>query len=153
VKIGIVFNADKLSGKLTKFFTGEYAYHALWVDEEAARAYDMHWIRRRRAWPMYKPHQVVLFEAPSGVTRDYLERMIDTDEHWYGVKDYLLFALRPLFHLFGRSTVNAGGVICSEMLNIDIWMTGGETPWHPHAAPPSPADLYRWLKKSTPPML
>lgn len=146
MKIAIIFNRDKLSGKLTKFFTGEYAYHALWVDDANGKAYDMHWIRRRRLWPEYKPEQVVLFDSPCPITTEYLERELDTDTQWYGIRDYMLFALRPLFHLFGYSTINAGGVICSEMVNDDIWANGGNTPWPLEVAPPSPADLYRWLK-------
>lgn len=62
------------------------------------------------------PGHVKLFDAPCNVTRDYLESKLETDTAWYGMKDYILFALRPLFHLFGKSTVNAGGVICSEMV-------------------------------------
>lgn len=148
MKIGIIFNENKLSGKLTKLFTNSYAYHALWVDEENGKAYDMHWIRRRRVWPMYSPDHVKLFDAHCNITREYLESKLETDTAWYGMKDYLLFALRPLFHLFGKSTINAGGVICSEMVNDDIWANGGVTPYPPGKEPPSPADLYRWLSLS-----
>jgi hypothetical protein len=45
-----------------------------------------------------------------------MEHLLSTDENAYGVLDYCLFALRPLYHLFGKSTRNAGGVICSEMV-------------------------------------
>jgi hypothetical protein len=108
--------------------------------------YDMHLIRRRRAWPHYPEAQVLLFDAPS-VTVEYLEHMLETDTATYGWRDYLLFALRPIYHLLGRSTRNAGGVICSEMINNDIRACGGKTPWHPDDAPPSPCDLYGWLTK------
>jgi hypothetical protein len=143
VKLAIIFNEHKLSGKLTKFWTGCYAYHCVWVDEKYRQMYDMHWIRRRRSWPHYPEY--VLFDAPGNVTREYLEGMLDSDESWYGVRDYVLFLFRPVFHLFGKSTPNAKGVICSEMLNNDIWACGGQTPWEPDDAPPSPCDLYRFL--------
>jgi hypothetical protein len=145
MKLAIIFNRRKLSGWLTRFFTGCYAYHVAWVDEERGLMYDMHLIRRRRTWPHYPDSQVLLFDAPAPVTREYLEARLTDDGQWYGVFDYLLFALRPLYHLFGQSTRNAGGVICSEMVNNDIWRCGGVTPWRPDHEPPSPCDFYRWL--------
>lgn len=145
MKLAIIFNQDKLSGKLTRWWTGCYAYHTVWVDEAANRMYDMHLIRRRRVWPHYPEANVLAFDVPQ-VTREYLEGQLDTDESWYGWRDYALFALRPLYHLLGKSTRNAGGVICSEMINADIWACGGRTPWPVDGAPPSPCDLYRWMR-------
>lgn len=144
MKLAIIFNDDKLSGRLTKFWTGCYAYHVAWVDEASSRMWDMNLIRRRRVWPHYPADQVLLFEAP-GVTVEYLEAQLDTDDNKYGWMDYLLFSLRPLFHLFGRSTPNAGGVICSEMTNVDACACGWQTPWPPDGPPPSPCDFFRWL--------
>ena len=146
MKIAIIFNENNLSGRLTKFWTGCFAYHVAWVDESTGKMWDMNLIRRRREWPHYSEGQALLFEAPGNVTVDYLERRLETDDNTYGWKDYLLFALRPLFHLFGKSTPNAGGVICSEMVNDDIWSTGGSTPWPVSLEPPSPCELYQWLK-------
>lgn len=146
MKLAIVFNDHKLSGWLTKIGTGCYAYHAFWVDEDAGLMYDMHLIRRRRIWPHYQEGQVILFDAPANVTSKYLEDQLNSDENRYGVGDYILFLLRPFFHLFGKSTPNVGGLICSEMVNLDIWNCGGTTPWSVEVAPPSPCDLYRWLK-------
>lgn len=145
MKLAIIFNQDKLSGKLTRLFTGCYAYHTAWVDIDAGKMYDMHWIRRRRLWPHYDEGEYLLYDFPM-VTREYLEAALETDKSWYGIKDYVLFALRPLFHMFGQSTRNAGGVICSEMINIDVWACGGTTPWNAEAAPPSPCDWYQLLK-------
>lgn len=145
MKLAIIFNDAKFSGRLTKLFTGCYAYHAAWVDEEAGHMYDMHLIRRRRAWPHYPDAQVLLFDVPE-VSRDYLEQQLTTDDSTYGVWDYLLFGLRPIYHLFGLSTRNAGGVICSEMINNDALACGLETPFLLTGAPPSPCDLYRWLR-------
>lgn len=90
---------------------------------------------------------MLLFDAPACITAAYLERQLDVDTATYGWQDYLLFALRPLYHLFGKSTRNAGGVICSEMINNDIRACGGVTPWATSDAPPSPCDLYGWLKQ------
>lgn len=145
MKIAIIFNSHKLSGRLTKFWTGCYAYHVAWVDEAAGRMWDMNLLRRRRAWPYYSAEEVMLFDSPGSVTREYLEHRLETDDNTYGWRDYCLFVLRPLFHFLGRSTPNAGGVICSEMINDDIWMNGGRTPWPPDGPPPSPCDLYRFL--------
>lgn len=143
MKLAVIFNSKKFSGRLTRIFTGCYAYHAAWVDEQAGVMYDMHLIRRRRAWPRYASDQVLLFDCPA-VTPAYLERMLSTDDSTYGWADYLLFGLRPLYHLLGRSTRNAGGVICSEMVNNDLRACGVDTPWDEFEAPPSPCDLYRW---------
>lgn len=145
MKIAIIFNDHKLSGRLTRFWTGCYAYHVAWVGEAAGKMWDMNLIRRRREWPHYAADQVLLFDAPGRVDVEYLERRLETDDNTYGWRDYVMFALRPLFHLFGRSTPNAGGVICSEMVNNDIWATGGRTPWPPDGPPPSPCDFYNWL--------
>lgn len=144
MQLAVVFNGNKLSGRLTKFFTGCTAYHVLWHDER--QMWDMHLIRRRRTWPHYPADQMLDFEIPQ-VARAYLERRLETDEATYGWRDYLLFALRPLYHLFGRSTRNAGGEICSEMVNNDLWECGVPTPWPPDGPPPSPCDLYRWLSE------
>lgn len=143
MKLAIIFNSNKLSGKLTRFFTGCYAYHAAWVDEQAGVMYDMHLIRRRRTWPHYESSEVLLFDFPA-VTREYMERMLSTDDSTYGWIDYLLFGLRPIYHLLGRSTRNAGGVICSEMINNDLRACGVSTQWDEFDAPASPCDLYRW---------
>ena len=145
MKIAIIFNRHKLSGRLTKFWTGCYAYHIAWVDEEAGKMWDMNLLRRRREWPHYSEAEVLLFDSPGNVTASYLEKKLETDEATYGWKDYLLFALRPIYHLFGKSTRNQGVEICSEMVNDDIWATGGRTPWPPDGPPPSPCDLYRFL--------
>lgn len=146
MKLAIIFNEHKLSGKLTKFFTGCYAYHVAWVDEEHGLMYDMNLLRRRREWPHYDEGQFLLFDFPM-VTQSYLERQLTEDNSRYGVLDYCLFALRPLFHLFGKSTINANGEICSEMINKDVWACGGNTPWKVSSSPPSPCDWYNWLSK------
>lgn len=145
MKLGIVFNPNKFSGKLTKFWTGCYAYHVVWVDEERGLMYDMNLLRRRRKWPHYGEAEVLLFDFPK-VTQEFLEEKLSSDDSVYGWKDYLLFSLRPLYHLLGKNTRNAGGVICSEMTNNDIWECGDTTPWPVNGPPPSPCDFYNWLK-------
>jgi hypothetical protein len=145
MKLAVIFNPNKFSGKLTKLFTGCYAYHVAWVDEASGKMWDMNLIRRRREWPHYADENVLLFDAPGQVNVEYLEHRLETDDNTYGWRDYVMFALRPLFHLVGKSTPNAGGVICSEMVNDDIWMNGGRTPWPPEGPPPSPCDLYQFL--------
>lgn len=151
IKLAVIFNENKLSGRLTRLFTGCYAYHVAWVDEEAGKMWDMHFARRRRKWPHYDDDtQVLLFDAPGDITKEYLEEQLETNNDFYGWRDYILFGLRPFFHLFGKSTRNVGGVICSEMVNNDIWICGGSTPWSPLDPPPSPCDLFRWLKHKSP---
>lgn len=145
MKIAIIINANKLSGRLTQRFTGCPAYHVAWVDEEAGLMYDMNLLRRRRKWPYYPQDQVVLFDSPGNVTQAYLEGKLTSDENIYGFFDYFLFLLRPVYHLFGKSTRNAGGIICSEMVNDDIWECGGETPWKPGDPPPSPCDFLSYF--------
>lgn len=148
MKLAVIFNSKKFSGRLTQIFTGCHAYHAAWVDDQALVMYDMHLIRRRRAWPHYPDAKVLLFDVPE-VTREYLEHQLSTDDNTYGWADYLLFALRPLYHLLGRSTRNAGGVICSEMIANDMRAAGVPTPWDEFTGPPSPCDLYRWANSLT----
>lgn len=144
MKLAIIFNADKLSGRLTKFWTGQPAYHCGWVDESTDTFYDMHAIRRKRYWTDYTYNKVyVLVDFPE-VTLEQLEHELKICEQMYGFVDYILFGLRPLFHLFGQSTRNAGGMICSEMVNVDAIKAGVETKWALDAPPPSPADWYRW---------
>lgn len=149
MKLAIIFNHSKINGRLTKFWTGCYAYHVAWVDDDAGIAYDMSLLRRRRPWPgQYSEDQVMLYDFPE-VTREYLEDRLTNDPRKYGFKDYVLFGMRWLHHLFGMSTRNAGGVICSEMCNEDARACGVETPWPLTDGPPSPCDWYRWCMMQT----
>lgn len=145
MKLVFVSNQQRLAGKLTKFFTGEYVYHCGWLDPKAELFYDMHLLRRRRKWPRYTDAELFYYDFPE-VTAEYLEHQLTADGSTYGFRDYLLFALRPIYHLFGKSTINAGGQICSEMCNVDLLNSGVKTPYRAGDAPPSPADLFRWCK-------
>lgn len=142
MKIAFIYSTRKLSGKLTQIFTGSRCYHVAWVDESGGVMYDMHLLRRKRLWPQYDEANVRLVPSPVPVTRDFLERKLLTDNSAYGFIDYCLFALRPIYHLFGFSTRNAKGVICSEMIYNDL-MENGWT--HRFWEVPSPADLERVL--------
>lgn len=142
--LAVISNPDKFSGKLTYFFTGCHAYHVAWVDEGAGLIYDMNLLRRRRAWPRYAEATVELWDFPQ-VTSDYQEHRLTHDSRAYGWKDYLLFGFRWAYHLIGKITRNAGGVICSEMVNEDLIACGVETPWLLSDEPPSPCDIRRWL--------
>lgn len=142
MKIAFVYSKSKLSGKLTKFFTGSYCYHVAWVDEKLGMMWDMNLIRRTRVWPHYPENQVILVDSPVDVKPEYLYQMLRTDENKYGVLDYLLFALRPLYHLVGKSTPNAGGTICSEMVYQDLVTNGFPDTFK---EVPSPADLEELL--------
>ena len=144
MKLAVIFNQDRIFGKLTKIFTGCYAYHVGWVDEERGLFYDMNFINRRRPWPRYRGSNVMLFDVPE-VTREYLEHQLTHEESIYGFLEYSLFLVRPIYHLFGKSTRNAGGLICSEKCNNDMRNCGVWTPWEKSDAPPSPCDLYRFM--------
>ena len=140
MKIAFMFSETKFCAKLTKFFTGCYCYHVAFVDEQHDVMYDMNLIRRKRRWSAYKKGKdIALVDAPVNVTVDYLEEQLLVDCNRYGVLDYILFALRPFYHLVGKSTRNANGVICSEMVHNDLRAHG----WNVHFREvPSPCDLY-----------
>lgn len=140
-KLCVVFGNGILSN-LTMFFTGSRAYHSYWKTDE--HIYEMALQGVRRDVHKYDGHEVVEFDFPE-VTTKYLEHSLTTDLHIYGWLDYLLFAVRPVYHLFGQSTRNQGGIICSEKCNDDLWNCGYKTPWKRHESPPSPADQARWI--------
>lgn len=135
MKIAFVYGKQP-SSTLTRIFTGSTCYHVAFTD--GVKMWDMHLIRRRRPWPHYLAQRVILADCPVPVNADYLEHMLETDESAYGVLDYLLFALRPLYHLFGKSTRNAGGLICSEQVAADLAKFGWKVTFD---EVPSPADL------------
>ena len=139
MKIAFIYSTTKLSGLLTKLFTGSYCYHVVWVDESRDRMVDMNLLRRQRLWSNYSNgKEVVMVESPVEVTWEFLEDRLLNDNATYGWRDYLLFALRPFYHLIGKSTRNVGGVICSEMVYNDLVANG----WNQQFDEvPSPADL------------
>lgn len=136
MKIAFIYG-KKPSSTLTKLFTGSACYHVGFTDGH--HFWDMHLIRRRRLWPgLYPAEHALLAECPVPVSAEYLDHKLDTDDATYGWLDYIRFALRPIYHLFGRSTRNAGGVICSELVANDLAANGWPVRW-PEV--PSPADL------------
>lgn len=146
MKLAIIIgdpNKNLLS-RLSSIFTQCPAYHVGFLDTETNMFYDMYWIRRKRAWPRYEEQTVYLFDIEK-VTSEYLEYKLSTDDSEYGFVDYLSFAFKPLFHIFGKSTKNAGGIICSEMIVNDIHACGGITPFLNSGPPPSPCDLLKWI--------
>ncbi len=135
MKIAFIYG-KKPSSTLTKIFTGSTCYHVGFTD--GVKFWDMHLIRRRRLWSIYNNKKTVLIEAPVSITAEYLDHKLDTDDAKYGIIDYLLFGLRPIYHLFGKSTRNAGGVICSEMVADDLNANGWR---YTFKEVPSPADI------------
>lgn len=137
--------ADKrISAWLTQLFTGSTAYHCGFVDESDGTFFDMNLLPRKVAWPRYAPPKWVnLYPVPM-LTRAQCEAYLKIDGSVrYGVMDYILFGLRPLYHLFGKSTRNAGGMICSEMCAVWLERSGYDAPTEPV---PSPADLEAWAR-------
>ena len=135
MKIAFIYG-EQPSSTLTKIFTGSSCYHVGFTD--GVKFWDMHLIRRRRLWSIYNNKKTVLIEAPVSITAEYLDHKLDTDDAKYGIIDYGLFGLRPIYHLFGKSTRNAGGVICSEMVADDLNAHGWR---YTFKEVPSPADL------------
>ncbi len=135
--------SEKFSARLTKLFTGSTAYHCGFVDESDGTFFDMAVMARKTYWPRYHPpvKWVVSYDTPM-LTRAMCEDLLKaySDER-YGYIDYILFGLRPIYHLFGKSTRNAGGLICSEMCAQWLMKAGYQPPVNPI---PSPADLERW---------
>jgi len=144
-RLGIAFGSGWLS-LLTLLFTCSKAYHVFWETDDYI--YDMHLIRRRRPRGSIKADKIDYYDFPF-VTQCYLELQLTNDNTPYGVLDYLLFGIRPIYHLFGKSTRNTHGTICSEMMNYDLKTCGYTTPWALTAEPPSPADFDKWLKSKT----
>lgn len=147
MKLGIIHAhpKDKLSARLTLWFTGSTAYHCGFVDESDGTWFDMSWLARKTPWPRYfEPKWVVLYDVPV-LTREECEAYLKNDSDIkYGVMDYILFGLRPIYHLFGKSTRNASGMICSEMCALWLNRAGYEIEF-PQV--PSPKDLEDWAKK------
>jgi hypothetical protein len=147
IKVAIIFNQRKLSGKLTRFFTGEYAYHIGFLHIESDTFFDMHILPRKVSWAAKKYYEYTLHDCH--LTKEDCEAFLKRDslDVRYGVMDYTLFALRGLYHLFGKSTRNANGWICSEMVNNWLWRkTDKATAFDPELAPPSPADFVRFYR-------
>lgn len=137
--------SQKLSARLTQLFTGSTAYHCGFVCEETGTFYDMNLLPRKVAWPRYAPPRWVHLYSVPRLTRAQCEEYLKTDGAVrYGVLDYILFGLRPIYHLLGRSTRNADGMICSELCAVWLGRAGYDTPVDPV---PSPADLERWAFK------
>lgn len=136
MKIVFIYG-NRFNSRLTRFFTGSTCYHVGFTD--GVKFWDMHKIRRRRLWDgMYPPARYLLADCPAPVTAEYLDHQLDTDNSTYGYVDYLLFGLRWFYHLVGKSTRNAGGVICSEMVASDLAACGWRKRFY---EVPSPADL------------
>ena len=131
----------KLSARLTLFWTGSATYHVGFTDGNFF--WDQNLLRRVRRWPYYgSDTTIVLVDCPVDVSVGYLTDKLLDDENHYGWFDYMMFALRPIYHLFGKSTRNMGGVICSEMVANDLQANGWGVQFD---EVPSPADLEKVL--------
>lgn len=148
IQLAIIYSRKKLTAKLCKFFTGEYAYHCGFVDFENDTFYDMYFTPRKVSWKAKKYKDVTLHPTILNASdcEEYLKQ--DSLHMVYSLFDYWLFAIRPIYHLIGKSTPNANGIICSEMCNNWLWRKKpGITPFNPLSAPPSPADFVRLYRK------
>ena len=149
MKLAIISSTTKLSGKLTKFWTGSYAYHCGFVDIESDTFYDMHWNPRCTTWTEHGYKDVQLFDVNLTLA-DCEQYRIRDRNITYGWRDYTLFALRPIYHFFGKSTRNPSGMVCSGWCNNLLWDKNiRATPFSPMQEEPSPADLDRFFNKIT----
>lgn len=144
IKLGFIVRKDYFPSKLTKLFTGCYCYHVGFHDIETDTFYDMNFTKRARKniTQRYKPEHIIHVDCPVEITVEDLQNDIIYNNTLYGLFDYLLFSVRWLYHLFGQSTPNAGGLICSEWCN-DLLVEHGwtESPFSPDEEVPSPCDL------------
>jgi hypothetical protein len=147
-KIVFFLHPGSFKGWLMKVATGCYSYHCGVLMQDTQMFYDMFWMRRRRPWEEVvnqTNHQGSVFkiiDSPVEIGEDYLiSSILDNNTH-YGIKDYALFALRWAYHLIGKPTKNAQGMICSEMVYYDLLVhKWGES----FKEVPSPCDLIRSL--------
>ena len=113
---------------LLKPLTGCYAYHCGFLSKEDEYVYDMHFMRRRVPWSEIvnsRPKTIFeIYDAPTEVPVSYLKERILNDNTVYGFRDYAMFGLRWLYHLFGKSTPNHDGLICSEQVYMDLGLNG-----------------------------
>lgn len=147
-KVVFFLHPGSFKGWLMKAFTGCYSYHCGLLMEDTQMFYDMFWMRRRRPWAQVVQqvsHQGSVFkivDSPVEISEDYLISSILDANTYYGVFDYALFAARWVYHLFGKPTKNAEGMICSEMVYYDLLAHK----WGCHFKEvPSPCDLIRAL--------
>lgn len=136
MKIAFLYGKQP-SSTLTLLATGSTCYHVGFTDEY--HFWDMNLLRRRRLWEgLYPQKSTIVAESPVKVTSEFLNLKLDTDNSRYGILDYILFALRPIYHLFGKSTRNMRGIICSEMVANDMIENGWKARFK---EVPSPSDL------------
>lgn len=147
-KIVFFLNPKSFKGWLMKAFTGCYSYHCGFLMEDTQMFYDMFWMRRRAPWadvmaqPNHKGSIFKIIDSPVTIDESYLVDQILNHNTHYGVVDYAKFALRWVYHFVGKSTPNADGVICSEMVHVDLkahhWSVV-------YKEVPSPCDLIKGL--------
>jgi hypothetical protein len=148
-KIVFFLNTKSFKGKLMKAVTGCYSYHCGFLVEDSQLFYDMFWMRRRRPWAEVVDqisHDDSIFkivDSPVEIPEPYfIDKILNGNTH-YSLGDYARFGLRWFYHLFGKTTVNADGLICSEMVHCDLV----EHNWHvTFKEVPSPCDLIKGLE-------
>jgi hypothetical protein len=163
VKIFIAFNKDSISGKLTKLFTGCTAYHIGFIVPDSGYIYDMNLLFRRVKITEEKAQHIgdtiKLIDLPQGVIlteEDLIERVFSGVEdlcdngsmlkNLYGFIDYIMYGFRWAYHLFGKSTPNFGGEICSEVVNNLLIDHGWSSPFIKEV--PSPCDFVKYFNVS-----
>jgi hypothetical protein len=147
-KIVFFLNTKSFKGWLMKAVTGCYSYHCGFLMQDTQTFYDMFWMRRRQRWmdvvnaPNHAGSVFKIIDSPVEIPEQYLiDQILDANTH-YGVIDYIRFGFRWAYHLVGKATPNAKGLICSEMVNYDLILHH----WHvTYKEVPSPCDLIKGL--------
>lgn len=154
-KVVLFLNKSLIRSKMCNILTGCYAYHTGFLIEDTNMFYDMYWMRRRREWHTItsnKEYKFEIYDAPVEIPETYLiNQILDSGNVVYGVKDYAKFVVRPIYHVLGKSTRNSNGIICSEMVELDLIAHGWNSPLRTMLScePPSPCDLWKFFNDRT----
>lgn len=151
----IFFSRPKsFKNRAVALFTGCPFYHVGFLQWDEEEVYDMYFMRRKRTLAEVQrdnDHEKMVFaivDSPVEIPTKYFQDKILHQNEKYGFLDLLLFAVRPLYNLFGKTTRNQGGIICSEMVNNDLKAHDKyQLAWkcnHPQVD--SPCDIWRHLK-------
>lgn len=146
---------DKFLTRLSRIFSGSNIYHVGFLSDDGETAYDMSLLKRAFKIQDYSPDSIILLKIPMYLSEPkilmeiaYTNGELSTRSTFYGIWDYLAFAIRPLYHILGKSTPNFRGVICSEWVNNKIVEAQGDNGFKLSDCPPSPTDLYISISNS-----
>lgn len=152
--VAFIFSNTNWEGKLCNLFTGCYCYHVGFVTDDKKWMYELNILRRRVSWEGRYPEENVML-VPCPVKEEWLlDDIANYNGHifdpgsWYGLANYLMFAVRPIYRVLGKQPKNFKGEICSQWVNEALIAAGVNTGFDKNAAPPSPCDLLKFYTPS-----